>query len=156
MEPTSIQLDRIKSTLSIQFPGIQFEKLVKNITIQVSRKTGRIRGIIDADTDERLFSLRTSDGRFVPTFEGGKRLLASGQLTNRVVMNRDAEPYVAKGKSAFCKFVVDTDHNIQPGGEVLLVNEDNELLAVGTAVQPGYAMLELTSGVAVNPKHSRD
>ena len=65
----------------------------------------------------------------------------------------DAAPFVSEGKSAYCKHITKVDDNIIPEIEVLLMSEENTLLAIGTAVQPGYAMLQLESGIAVKSKH---
>lgn len=154
--PNSIQIERVRSTLAIQFPGIDLDTVLGELAVTISRKTDRVRGVFDRKTEERLFSLRTSDGRYVPTFQGGRRLLSSGYEGNRVVMNDDAAPFIARGKSAFCKHVVRCDDNVVPYSEVLLVDEANELLAVGTSHQPGYAMLVLDTGIAARVKHARD
>lgn len=153
---TAIQSERIHATLAIQFSGVTLDDLVEEVKVSISRKTGRIRGISDKQTGDRLFSLRTSDGRFLPTYEGGRRLLDSGFEQNRIVMMNEAAPFVATGKSAFCKHVVAVDDTIVPYGEVLVLDEDNNYLAVGTARQPGYAMLHLNRGVAAQIKHARD
>ena len=49
-------------------------------------------------------------------------------------MNDDAAPFVAKGKTAFCKFVLDCDPEIRALEEVLLVDKDDNLLATGQAL----------------------
>ena len=142
--------------LQYQFPNLDLESVLgNNLFIEVSRKTKRIKTISDDSQDPKvlLFSLRTSDGRFLPTFEGGIRILASGYRENLVMVSDDASKYVAQGKSTFCKHVLQVSSNIYPKSEVFVINNRNELLAVGTAIQPGYAMLELSSGVAVRPKH---
>lgn len=156
MTLTAIQMERIKSTLTIQFPGIALDRIVNEIAVSISRKTGRIRGISDKQTGERLFSLRTSDGRYLPTFEGGRRLLKSGYEAQRIIMSSEASPFIASGKSAFCKHVLSVDPGVVPYSEVLLLDEDGNYLAVGTAQQPGYAILDLDSGVAAKIKHARD
>ena len=51
-----------------------------------------------------------------------------------MVLNDDAAPFVAKGKTAFCKFVVDCDPEIRAYEEVLLVDKDDKLLATGQAL----------------------
>ena len=49
-------------------------------------------------------------------------------------MNEDAAPFVTKGKTAFCKFVVSCDPEIHAFEEVLLVDKDDNLLATGQAL----------------------
>ena len=154
MKPNAVQLERIRTSLGIQFPGIRLEKIIKTLEVTISRKTGRVRAILSGDT--LLFSLRTSDGRYLPTFEGGQWLLAQGYTGNQVVMNADAAPFVAAGKSAFCKHVITVDRALIPGAETLLMDEDGQLLAVGTAQHPGYIIEILDTGMAARVKHSKD
>jgi uncharacterized protein with predicted RNA binding PUA domain len=140
-----------------QFPGIKTDLIFEDIEIEVSRKTRRIKHVYDSSVGQKilLFSLRTSDGRLLPSMEAARRILLSGYLGNRVFMNEESTPYVSKGKSAFCKHVVKVDGNIYPQSEVFLVDNQGKLIAVGTSVQPGYAMLQLQSGIAVKPRQHK-
>ena len=156
MQPSETHVQKLKHTLQFQFPGLSTGEILRGISIALSRKTGRIRGVSDQETGKLLFSLRTSDGRYMPTFAGARRMDETGYEVYRIVMMEDAVPFVAKGKSAFCKHVKSADEMISPRSEVLLYSPDGELIAVGIAQQPAYAMLELSSGLAVKVKHSRD
>ncbi|MHA2503676.1 MAG: PUA domain-containing protein [Candidatus Kariarchaeaceae archaeon] len=154
MEPSQNHMEKLESTLYFQFPGLDTAEVLKDITINLSRKTGRIRGVFDRDSNIQLFSLRTNDGRYLPTFTGALRIHDSGYTGMRVVMEDEASPFIAKGKSAFCKHIVSAGKEIIVGSEVLVYDIGGNLLAVGTAQQPGYAMEELQSGLAVRVKHS--
>lgn len=155
MEPTDIQRHRLEVVLNTQFPHLDAGSLINEITIQISRKTRRIRSVYSSD-GTLIFSLRTNDGRYIPTFAGGKAMLEVGYEGQRVVVNDDAAPFVAAGKSVFCKHVLKVDQDVRPGSEVLVFSQSQDFLAVGIANQPGYAMLQLQSGVAVKNKHCRD
>lgn len=152
----SAQFDRVEATLMMQFPDINIEEVIGEMGVMLSRKTNRIRSVGDLQSGQILFSLRTSDGRYVPSFEGGLRIIKSGFEKNRIFISKDAVPFVAKGKSAFCKHVLKVDDNIVPGLEVFVMSEDNELIAIGSSFHPGYAMQLLQNGVAAKIKHSRD
>jgi uncharacterized protein with predicted RNA binding PUA domain len=152
----SAQFDRVEATLRMQFPDINIEEVIGDMGVMLSRKTNRIRSVGDLQSGQILFSLRTSDGRYVPSFEGGLRIIKSGFEKNRIFISKDAVPFVAKGKSAFCKHVLKVDDNIVPGLEVFVMSEDNELIAIGSSFHPGYAMQLLQNGVAAKIKHSRD
>ena len=152
----SAQFDRVEATLMMQFPDINIKEVIGEMGVMLSRKTNRIRSVGDLQSGQILFSLRTSDGRYVPSFEGGLRIIKSGYEKNRIFISKDAVPFVAKGKSAFCKHVLDVDDNIVPGLEVFVMSEDNELIAIGSSFHPGYAMKLLKNGDAANIKHSRD
>ncbi|MDI6644412.1 MAG: tRNA guanosine(15) transglycosylase TgtA, partial [Methanobacteriaceae archaeon] len=103
---------RIKRIADYQF-GSQTGDLLFNgdIIIEKSRKTGKIRHIFDGK--ELIATLRASDGIFVLSSEGARRLHKGLDYPkNRVVINDDAEPFALEGKSIFAKFVIDCDKNI--------------------------------------------
>ncbi|MHA2171114.1 MAG: PUA domain-containing protein [Candidatus Kariarchaeaceae archaeon] len=157
MKPSQLQRSQISTVLMAQFPTIKTDLILNDIEIEVSRKTRRIKQVYESNMGQKilLFSLRTSDGRFLPSMEGARRILQSGYKGNRVFMNEESVPFVSKGKSAFCKHVIKVDENIYPQSEVFLVDPQGNLIAVGTSVQPGYAMLQLQSGIAVKPRQHK-
>ncbi len=61
----------------------------------------------------------------------------------------EAEPFIVKGKSVFAKHVVNSDNEIRPQEEVVVINEKNEVLAVGKALLTGMEMKAFRRGVAV-------
>jgi len=101
--------------------------------ITKSRKTGKIRHIYDKD--DLIATLRARDGVLVLGMEGARRLHSHLPYpVNRVVVNEDAEPFAREGKSIFAKFIIDCDMNIRASEEVLVVNQDDELLAFGKSI----------------------
>jgi predicted RNA-binding protein (TIGR00451 family) len=60
-----------------------------------------------------------------------------------------AEPFVAKGRSAFAKHVTEADDEIRPNEEVIVVSQKNEVLAVGRALLSGTEMKAFSRGMAV-------
>ena len=50
MEPSAIQLERIKAILAIQFEGLNSSSLLQNIDITISKKTKRIKEIFELKT----------------------------------------------------------------------------------------------------------
>jgi uncharacterized protein with predicted RNA binding PUA domain len=110
--------------------------------------SGRPRQVIAEDG--RIGTYRR-DGRLTLGAVGGRRL-ANGfdPPRHRVVVGEESEPYVRESHNAFSKFVHSADEGIRPGDEVLVVDRDDGLLAVGQAGVPGRAMLEFETGVAVS------
>jgi conserved protein with predicted RNA binding PUA domain len=153
---SSYDKEKVKNTLKMQFPSVDFQGLVEDklSKIQHSRKTGRITYIYY--DKQLLFSLRTSDGRFQPSYFGGKFLLENGLINQKVICSDESVEFIKAGKSLYCKHVVSVDVEIKPQSEVMVTDISGNLLAVGVAVQPGYAMLDLESGVAVKIKHYYD
>jgi len=119
-----------------------------SVHIVFSRRTGRIRHIYLGN--KLLATLRPKDGMFSLTLAGAKRLML-GLKPSRlwVKVEKDAEPFVAKGKSVFAKHVVDADCEIRPQEEVVVIDENEEVLAVGKAVLTGKEMKAFKHGVAV-------
>ncbi|MHA2250053.1 MAG: hypothetical protein ACXAD7_06815 [Candidatus Kariarchaeaceae archaeon] len=120
MKASPAHLLRIHTVLTAQFQGIQLVQVLGEVNIEISKKTKRIKYIYDSSNNEKqlLFSLRTSDGRFLPTMEAARRILASGYNENRIFVNDEAAPFVAKGKTTFCKHVLKVDDNIVPNRQL--------------------------------------
>ncbi len=88
--------------------------------------------------------------------EGGKRLRESLEFpAYRVMVGEESEVYVRGGKNAFAKFVVEVDPDIRPKDEVMVVGENDCLLAVGRAKMSADAMLEFNRGVAVKVREGQ-
>jgi predicted RNA-binding protein (TIGR00451 family) len=118
------------------------------VNIVLSRNTGRIRHIYLGH--ELLVTLRPTDGMFSLTLAGAKRLI-KGVKSPRlwVKVQKDIESFIAQGKSVFAKHVVDADEEIRPQEEVIIIGENNRVLAVGKAVLTGKEMKAFKHGVAV-------
>ena len=113
-----------------------------------SKNTGKIRNVIVDGI--HIASLRAQDGFFTLRIEGAKRLHAHFPYPRlRVVVTEDSAEFNRIGKNVFSKFVVDADNNIRPGDEVLIVNERDELLAVGKTLMNRVEMLHFNKGMCV-------
>ena len=118
------------------------------VNIVLSINTGRIRHIyLDHDL---LATLRPTDGMFSLTLAGAKRLIKGAKSPRLwVKVQKDIESFIAQGKSVFAKHVVDADEEIRPKEEVIIIGENNRVLAVGKAVLTGKEMKAFKHGVAV-------
>jgi len=122
--------------------------------VELSKRTGNLRRVFQGETV--LATIRAHDGRLVLTMAGAKRLHQLCPLPRlRVVVNQEITPYISKGRSVFAKHVINVDPQLRAGDEVLIVNENDELLAVGRAHLSPREMLDLTRGVAVNTRHAQ-
>ncbi|HEY0196672.1 MAG TPA: tRNA guanosine(15) transglycosylase TgtA [Methanobacterium sp.] len=116
-----------------------------------SKKTGKIRHIYDGDV--LIASLRARDGVLVLGMDGARRLHRHLPYPiNRVVVNEDAEPFAREGKSIFAKFIIDCDMNIRASEEVLVVNQDDELLAFGKSILNAEEFTSFNTGQAVKTR----
>lgn len=117
-------------------------------------RTRRIAQIKDGESDRRIATLRSGDGLFTLGIEGAKRLHQHFQYPLlRVVMNEESSEFVRKGETAFCKHVLDADHAIRAYDEVLVVDEQDRLLATGKAMLAGEELQSFQHGVAVKVRH---
>ena len=97
--------------------------------------------------------MRASDSYLVLSKEGAKRLHNKMPYPlNRVVVNKDSQPFALEGKSVFCKFVVDCDENIRTRDEVLIVNEEDELLAYGKSLLSASEINNFQTGQAIKTR----
>jgi predicted RNA-binding protein (TIGR00451 family) len=142
-------LQKIRSIADYQFGKGVGEKLFPDeVKIIHSRRTGKIRHVYLGE--EMLATLRPTNGLFSLTIAGAKRIV-EGVKTRRlwVKVGEEAEPFVVRGKSVFAKHVIDADEEIRPQEEVIVINEDNKVLAVGRALLTGKEMKAFERGVAV-------
>jgi 7-cyano-7-deazaguanine tRNA-ribosyltransferase len=145
-------IQRIKMIADYQFgTGSGSGLFDDDVKIVKSRKTGKIRHVYD--DEELIATLRASDGVFVLAREGARRLHSFLPYPkNRVVVNEDAEPFAREGKSIFAKFVINCDIDIHAKEEVLIVNEQDQLLAFGKSVLNGKEIDDFKTGQAVKTR----
>jgi predicted RNA-binding protein (TIGR00451 family) len=141
-------LQKIRTIADYQFGRGQGEILFPDdVGIVFSKRTGRIRHVYRGRT--LLATLRPTDGFFSLTVEGGRRLALAEPKRLWVKIQTDVADFVAKGRSVFAKHVVDCDEEIRPEEEVIVVDGEGNLLAVGRAVLTGREMKAFELGVAV-------
>jgi len=142
-------LQRIRSIANYQFgKGVGERLFPDDVRIVLSKRTGRIRHVyLD---ENRLATLRPPDGLFSLTITGAKRIMEGAESPRLwVKVQKEAAPFIAKGKSFFAKHVMDADDEIRPHEEVIVIDEENEVLAVGKAMLSGREMKAFKRGVAV-------
>ena len=142
-------LRKIHSVADYQFgKGVGNKLFPEDVIIVHSKNTGKIRYIYLGDS--LLATLRPTTGLFILTIAGAKRLVSElDPLRMWVKLEDYAEPFVAKGRSAFAKHVTEADDEIRPNEEVIVVSQKNEVLAVGRALLSGTEMKAFSRGMAV-------
>ena len=149
--PSSLQRERIRQTISYQFSLSQEEVnafIPPHIEIELSKKTKRIRYIYLKD---KLWGvMRPNDGFFLLTPNSARFLVNNLQSPKlRVVIQSDVSEYIQKGGNVFAKHVVNCDPSITPYSEVIVVDENDEPLAIGRAQLNKEEMFSFTEGIAV-------
>jgi len=145
----------LRGIANYQFGYPYGEKLIPdNITVSVSPTTGRIRNIYYGN--EIIVTLRPLDFLFSLHMLGGEILRRnSPKPMFRVVVREDVVDFVSEGRDVFAKHVIEVDPEIRAGAEVIVVDRDDNLLAVGRAKLSSHEMLSFKRGIAVRVRHAK-
>ncbi len=149
-EPIDWDVERVRATADMQFGrGAADALLAGRLELVTSKRTGRIRNVI---VDGRhVLSMRAHDGLFSLRAEGGKLLHAAlPRPSLRVVVETDTAEFNRQGKNVFAKFVREADADLRPGDEVLVVDGEDRLAAVGQALLNPEEMIAFQRGLAVH------
>ena len=149
----SDSLRRIRSVADYQFGrGIGERLFPENVEIQYSKATGRIRYV--NLNGERLATLRPTDGLLSLSTTAAKVLaLNAGSAQCFVTVRNDVSKFVAEGGDVFAAHVVKADGDIHAKDEVIVVDENGGVLAVGRASLSASEMAAFKTGVAVKVRH---
>jgi predicted RNA-binding protein (TIGR00451 family) len=128
--------------------GVGEQLFPDNVKMEYSKKTGRIRHIyLDG---KRLATLRPVDGLFSLSIAGAKRIADKASNAKCfVTVQTEVSKFIAEGGDVFAAHVVRADSEIRPKDEVIVLDEDGNVLAVGRAVLSGEEMKAFRCGVAV-------
>jgi 7-cyano-7-deazaguanine tRNA-ribosyltransferase len=120
-----------------------------NVKFVFSKFFNRPKQILNA-SGETIATLDSSTGTLLLHRAGAKVLHAEVKFPNlRVVVNDESFIFAKKGRNVFCKHVLKVDESLRVSSEVLVVNSNDELAAVGKLVSPSSAVKVLKRGVAV-------
>jgi len=146
-------LKRIRSVADYQFgKGIGTVLFPGNVEISHSHRTGRIRYVYL--NGKRLATLRPTDGLFSLSITGAKRIVESRcSVKYIVIVQNEVSDVIAEGGDVFAVHVLKADSDIRPKDEVIVVDENGKVLAVGKAVLSGEEMKVFKRGVAVKVRH---
>ena len=146
-------LRRIRSVADYQFgKGVGIRLFPENVQVLYSKATGRIRYVhLDG---KRLATLRPTDGLLSLSISAAKRIAENANSAQCFVTVRDdVSKFVADGSDVFAAHVVEVDDEIHAKDEVIVVDEDRRVLAVGRAMLSSSEMKAFKIGVAVKVRH---
>jgi len=148
-------LNRIRSVADYQFgKGTGVALFPENVEIAFSKRTGRIRYVYLAG--KRLATMRPTDGLFSLSIAGAKRIVGNVDSAKCfVTVRNDVSKFIAEGGDVFATHVVKADDGIRSKEEVIVLNEEGEILAVGRSVLSGEEMKAFKRGVAVKVRRGR-
>ncbi|MEM3407013.1 MAG: tRNA guanosine(15) transglycosylase TgtA [Nitrososphaerota archaeon] len=147
-------LEKIRIIADYQFDKGIGEKIFSDKVEIEKSKNGRIKRIWNEN--KLLATIRARDGFLALRIEGARLLHKyTNPLKYRVVISdEEIKKIVSEGKNVFAKFIEKCDINIIPKEEVLIVDENDNLLAVGEAILTGREMMVFKRGVAVKVRDS--
>ena len=147
-----LDLRKIKGISDYQFGNditdILFDDM-NNIHIERSKNTNRIRYIYYKNN--LLLTLKPKNGFFTLSLYSAKKIIENCRAPRlRVVVLSDISEFIKKGRNVFCKHVVEIDNTLRPLDEVIIVNQHDELLAIGRLKIPVPYIKSFSSGIAIN------
>lgn len=142
-------LTRIRAVADYQFGRNVGDRLFpRKVRISFSTRTGRIRYVFLEE--KRLATMRPTDGFFSLSIEGAKRIVEiTPSARCFLTVKDDVSQFIIEGGDVFAAHVVDVDVEIRPKDEVVVLNSNKKVLAVGRAVLSGKEMKAFRRGVAV-------
>jgi 7-cyano-7-deazaguanine tRNA-ribosyltransferase len=149
-EPSfDIDLARVRAVCDYQFgKGAADLLLDGRVLIKKSETTGKIRNVLV--DGEHILSMRANDGFFTLRPPGAVRLKKGfAPPLLRVTVKDDSIPFNREGKNVFSAFVTECDPEVRPMDEVLVVDKNDELIALGRALLTRDEMFSFRTGIAV-------
>ena len=146
-------LGKVRSIADYQFgKGVGAVLFPDNIEIQYSPRTGRIRFI--NLNGERLATLRPTDGVLSLSLKAAQTMAQKTPFAKCfVTVKKDVSKFIAAGGDVFAVHVVKVDSEVGAKDEVIALDEDGQVLAVGRTMLSSEEMKAFKTGVAVKIRH---
>ena len=142
---------KLQYSLDALFGNGTSKYLPKNIEIDLSRKTGRIRTV--SYRGKLLCTLRIN-GSLAISIDFAQTLLQNKKFReNCIEINKDAAPFVMEGRSVFCKHIIWCGKNVRIGSDTPILFK-NQVIAVGKAVLSSEMICDFKRGVAIKVRDS--
>ncbi len=145
--------DKVRRIADYQFGrGVGDKLFPDDITIQLSPRTGRIRYI--NLNGERLATLRPTDGLLSLSIKAAQIMAQNApEAKCFVTVKNDVAQYIAKGGDVFAVHVVQVDDEVGAKDEVIAIDENRTVLAVGRTLLSSGEIRAFKTGAAVKTRH---
>jgi predicted RNA-binding protein (TIGR00451 family) len=146
-------LTKIRAIADYQLgKGVGIQLFPSNVEIQYSPRTGRIRFI--NLNGERLATLRPTDGVFSLSIKAAVFMAEKTPFAKCfVTVKNEVSKFIAEGGDVFAVHVVKVDEEVGAKDEVIAVDENGQVLAVGRTILSSGEMMAFKTGVAVKIRH---
>ncbi|MFX1337960.1 MAG: PUA domain-containing protein [Promethearchaeota archaeon] len=145
-------LRKAKAICDYQFGPNITDILFRNeedIRLERSKNTDKIRYIYIKD--KLLLTLRPNNGFFTLSFFSAKKIIKNTTPPKlRAIVLTEISEFIKQGRNVFCKHIINIDENLRPMDEVIIVDQNDELLAIGRLKIPIAYVKTFKNGVAIN------
>ncbi|MFO8019425.1 MAG: PUA domain-containing protein [Promethearchaeia archaeon] len=148
----NLDFRKVKGISDYQF-GVDITDILfateEDISFKHSKNTDKLKYVYKQD--KFFLSLRPTNGYLTLSFPAAQKILdKTSKPRMRVIVLNEISEYIREGRNVFCKHVVDLDERLRPMDETIVVNEDDDLLAIGRLTQSTDSVRAFTRGVGVN------
>ncbi|NVM43461.1 MAG: pseudouridine synthase [Candidatus Lokiarchaeota archaeon] len=144
-------LRKVRAISDYQFGQSITDILFENeneINFEFSKNTGKIKHVYDKD--KLILNLRPTNGFFtLSLFSAVKIIKSIPPLKLRAIVMNEISEFIRKGRNVFCKHVIDIDDSLRPSDEIIVVNQENEILAIGKLLIPVPYVRSFKTGIAI-------
>ena len=146
-------LAKVRSIADYQLgKGVGAQLFPDNIEIQYSPRTGRIRYI--NLNGERLATLRPTDGLLSLSLKAAVFMAHNTPFAKCfVTVQNEVSKFIAAGGDVFAVHVVKVDAEVGAKDEVIALDEDGQVIAVGRTTLSSQEIVAFKTGVAVKVRH---
>ncbi len=146
-------LGKVRSVADYQFgKNVGARLFPENVEFEYSKRTGRIRFI--NLNGERLATLRPTDGLLSLSIKAAKAIAENAPDAKCfVTLKNDVSKYIAEGGDVFAVHVVAVGEDVYAKDEVIVLDEDRNVLAVGRALLSAPEIRAFKTGVAIKVRH---
>ena len=146
-------LAKVRSIADYQFgKGVGAQLFPDDIEIQYSPRTGRIRYI--NLNGERLATLRPTDGVLSLSLKAAQFMSQNTPFAKCfVTVQNEVSKFISAGGDVFAVHVVKVDAEVGAKDEVIALDENGQVLAVGRTMLSSDEMKAFKTGVAVKIRH---
>ena len=151
MNSNLLDLRKVKAISDYQFGTYITDILFNNedaVRIEYSKNTNKIKYIYDDEF--LLLAFKPMNGFFTLSLFAAQKVVnhTHKPYLRAIVLNEISE-FIKKGRNVFCKHIIDIDPHLRPLDEVIVVNEEDQLLAVGRLMIPVQYIKTFDTGLAI-------